>query len=443
MTASADLRSPTASRPILAPRNGRWPGCYDDRLPSVICRAGVRCTLSAVAAAVLLSALASCAGPRAEGTSPSSPLPAPPPALTAREISDLIPERVADRHGWSEVILDGLVRNGVRPERTSVCAVIAVIGQESGFQENPVVPGLARIVRARVDRYKTKLGPLGDPLLERLLDGHAPNDPRSFTARMDTVRTERDVDLLFRDLLSYYQANHPALMELARWAGKLVDLDDLTELDPITTAGSMQVSVRFATEWARDHEGAAAPGSVRDALYTRAGGVYYGAARLLDYPSHYPLPLYRFADYNAGYYASRNAAVQAQLVQLTGLPLALDGDLLAYERNGDPSAGDSASERAVQAFARRFAPELTPRQIRDDLLQEKTLAFEGTETYRAIKAAVSRRGGRPDEYARLPDLALVSPKLSRPLSTAWFARAVDRRYQACLGVQSGDAQPRL
>src|SRR3569623_443049 len=178
----------------------------------------------------------------------------------------------------------------------------------------------------------TKLGPLGDPLLERLLAGHAPGDPRPFTQRLDAVRTERDVDLLFRDLLAYYRANHPALFEAAAWAGRLADLD---------------------------------------------------------------------------------------------------GDLLTNDRNGDPSDRESASERAAQSFAARHAPELTPEGIRRDLLEEKTLAFEETETYRAV-AAADQRAGRPAEYARLPALALNSPKLTRPLSTAWFARAVDRRYQTCL-----------
>jgi len=356
---------------------------------------------------------------------------AEPRTATADEIAGLIPETVAERREWSQAIFEAFRQNHLPGDRTSICSVIAVIGQESGFQANPVVPGLARIVRARIDRYKTKLGPLGDPLLERLLAGHAPGDPRPFTQRLDAVRTERDVDLLFRDLLAYYQANHPALFEAAAWAGKLADLDELTDLDPITTAGSMQVSVRFATQWAREHGGPPSVSAVRDALYTRAGGVYYGAARLLGYPVHYDRPLYLFADYNAGYYASRNAAVQAHLARLTGLPLALDGDLLAYDRNGDPSDRESASERAAQSFAARHAPELTPEGIRRDLLEEKTLAFEETETYRAV-AAAEQRAGRPAEYARLPDLALNSPKLTRPLSTAWFARAVDRRYQTCL-----------
>jgi len=380
--------------------------------------------------AVALAMAGGCASrPEPAATLPSSPV----PPLTARQVAALIPDHVADRAGWGDAVWNGLAANGLTVDRAAACAVIAVIGQESGFQENPIVPGLARIVRARIDRYKTKLGPLGDPLFERLLEGRAPGDARPFTRRLDTVRTERDVDVLFRDLLAYYQFNHPALFQAAGWAGKLVDVDELAELNPVTTAGSMQVSVRFATQWAQEHGGASATSAdVRDALYTRAGGVYYGAARLLGFPARYDQAVYRFADYNAGYYASRNAAVQEQLSHLTGTPLALDGDLLAYQRNGAPSDADSASARAVRAFAERFAPRLSARQIRRDLLSEKTLGFEDTETYRAIKSAAEQRAGRPAPYARLPEVTLDSPKLSRPLSTAWFARAVERRNESCL-----------
>ena len=379
-------------------------------------------------------ALASgCGATRRAGSAPAqTPAPAP---LTASEIAALIPRQVRDRDGWSEAIANALAANEFPLDRPSACAVIAVIAQESGFDADPAVPGLAAIAAARIDRYKAKLGPFGDPLLERLLSGRAPDDARSFRERLTRLRTERDADLLFRDLLAYYEVNHPALFTAAQWAGKLTDLDGLADLNPITTAGSMQVSVRFAEQWARAHKGkTATPGSVRDALYTRPGGVYYGAARLLAYPAPYDRVIFRFADYNAGFYASRNAAVQEQLSRLSGRKLTLDGDLLSYDRNGNPNDQDSESERAVQAFAQRYAPQLSAGTIRRDLLGEKTIGFEGTETYRAIKTVAAQKLGRLAVYATLPQVAVSSPKLKGTRSTAWFAQSVDRRYQTCVAT---------
>ncbi len=368
--------------------------------------------------------------------------PSPPPPLLPRDIAGLIPGQVRDRGGWSDAIANALAANGLPLERTSACVVIAVIGQESGFDADPAVPGLAAIAAARVDRYKAKLGPFGDPLLDRLLSGRAPDDARPFRVRLARLRTERDADLLFRDLLAYYEVNHPALFTAAEWAGKLDDID-LADLNPITTAGSMQVSVRFAEEWARAHKGkTATPGAVRDALYTRAGGVYYGTARLLAYPVPYDRVLFRFADYNAGLYTSRNAAVQAQLAWLTRRKLTLDGDLLSYERSGRPNDDESESERAVQAFARRYAPQLSAAAIRRDLLGEKTIGFEATETYRAITTVAAQKLGHAAEYAILPQVAVTSPKLKGTRSTAWFAQSVDRRYQACMGPPGQASEPR-
>ena len=365
----------------------------------------------------------------------------PPAPLTRSGIAALIPGHVRDRGGWSEAIANALAANEVPLERTTACAVIAVIAQESGFDADPAVPGLAAIAAARIDHYKAKLGPLGDPVFDRLLSGRAPDDARPFRARLARLRTERDADLLFRDLLAYYEVNHPALFTAAEWAGKLTDLDGLAALNPITTAGSMQVSVRFAEEWAREHKGrTATPGGVRDALYTLPGGVYYGTARLLAYPVQYDRALFRFADYNAGLYASRNAAVQAQLSQLSGRKLTLDGDLLSYDRSGRPRDEESESERAVQAFAQRYAPQLYAGAIRRDLLGEKTLGFEGTETYQAIKTVASHKLGHLAGYATLPQVAVMSPKLKGTHSTAWYAQSVDRRYQTCVGTldRTGD-----
>jgi hypothetical protein len=367
---------------------------------------------------ILLGVTLGCAGRPATG-------PQPPPPLSVERIVPLIPPRVTDRPAWAQAVHDGLLANELPPDASAVCAVLAIIGQESGFQEDPAVPGLAKVVEARLERLQGRLGPLGRPLVGRLLAGRSPDNPRSFGERLHTVRTERDLDVVFRDLLTYYQAGHPIAFDFATLAGKLFDLQTLADLNPITTAGPMQVSVRFSEQWARDHRGQ--PATVRDALYTRAGGVYYGTARLFAHPARYDRMLFRFADYNAGVYASRNAAVQARLSRLVGRKLALDGDLLSYGKDGEPR-DESQSLEAVKLFRDRFRSDLSDRRLRQDLLEEKTAAFESTETYRAIEAAGA------GVYAIVPEVMLESPKLSRPRSTAWFAQAVDRRYRTCLAA---------
>jgi hypothetical protein len=351
--------------------------------------------------------------------------------LDPGQIAALIDPHVKGRQEWGQAVADALRGNDLPGDPPSVCAVLAIVAQESGFQEDPVVPGLARLVESRLERYRSKLGPLGKPLFARLLDGKVPPDPRTFAERLQKVRTERDLDRVFRDLLVYYQSSHGLAYEAATLAGKLFDLGSLAELNPITTAGPMQVSVRFAEDWAREHHADVA--GVREALYTRTGGVYYGTARLFAHRANYPKMIFRFADYNAGVYTSRNAAVQSQVARLTERKLALDGDLLRYDKDGKPSDEDSQSLAALLAFREARAPELSEDRLRADLQTEKTYAFEATATWRAVKGAYLGRFGAPD-YAILPDVVLESPKMTRKLSTAWFAQSVDRRYQACLSA---------
>jgi hypothetical protein len=381
----------------------------------------------------LLLVLAGCGtAPRPDGGAPRAEARS---RLGVEEIATLIGSRVSERTAWARAVLDAVVGNGLESDPPTVCAVLAIVAQESGFHEDPVVPGLAKVVGARIERYQEKLGPLGKPVFRRLLGGHAPTDPRPFDDRLRKVRTERDLDLVFRDLLAYHRSSHPLAFDAAQLAGKLFDVESLAELNPITTAGPMQVSVHFAETWARDHHGE--PATVRDALYTKVGGVYYGTARLFGHRAGYEKMIFRFADYNAGVYTSRNAALQAQLGRLVGTSLALDGDVLAYDKDGTTRDDDTRTLEALVRFSARYAPTLSAEKVRADARLEKTFAFEGTETYQAVKRVFAARTGAAPEYAVLPEVVLESPKMRRKLSTAWFAEGVDRRFRECLGVAAG------
>jgi hypothetical protein len=125
-------------------------------------------------------------------------------------------------------------------------------------------------------------------------------------------------------------------------------------------------------------------------------------------------------------YASRNAALQEQLSVLVGNRLALDGDFLAYDRNGQVLDVVTKSLVALLAFRAAFAPELSEHTVRTDAHAEKHLDFESTETYRAIKRVFQNRQGEAPAYARVPELTLNSAKLSRSRTTAWFADSVAR-----------------
>ncbi len=332
--------------------------------------------------------------------------------LDVPQIAQRIPSKVTDREGWAADLDFALNLNGLPADEEHVCAVIAIADQESGFQANPVVPNLAAIARKEIAAKASSLGPLAQPVLTKVLSAKAPGAKQTFDQRLSAVRTEADLDRLYRDIIDE---------EVRRFPVAVVVAGELNDRNPITTAGSMQVSVAFAEGHARAL--GRDPDSVRDELYTRQGGLLYGSARLFA-GGDYDEPVYRFADYNAGDFASRNAAFQEQLAAVTGTKLALDGDLLAYR----PYSEDTETMRALK--------KLGPQYVRDARL-EKTRRFEQTAAWSAVKDAWRAKYQREPPYARLPDVKLHSPKLSRELSTAWFARSVQRRYDACVAAKAG------
>lgn len=192
----------------------------------------------------------------------------------------------------------------------------------------------------------------------------------------------------------------------------------------------MQVSIAFA-EAVRDSKPYPYPvsTSIRHEVFTRRGGVYFGIAHLLDYAAPYTQHLYRFADFNAGQYASRNAAFQKAVTEVSGIPLELDGDLLRYDR-GQSVVEPGSTELALRALSHRI--DMSNRDVRRDLELEKAQGFEKTRLYARVFELADKLGGHPAPRAALPQIRLNSPKITRNLTSEWFANRVEGRYQACL-----------
>lgn len=360
-------------------------------------------------AAVVAAGLTGCAVERRE---------APPqrrPADIRAELLRLLPPTVADRNGWATDILAAFQVLQLDASTSNLCAALAVTEQESSWRVDPLVPNLPKIAWAEIEKRADRLGvPM---LLVRgalLLDSPT---GRSYSERIDSVKTERELNDIFEDFIGMVPMGR-------RLFG---------DHNPVRTAGPMQVSVAFAEAQvkARPYPYPMTAGGVRKEVFTRRGGLYFGIAHLLDYPAPYDRPLYRFADFNAGRWASRNAAFQHAVTQATGVPLVPDGDLVVP---GDDKPG--ATETAVRVLARQL--DMSERQIHQALSLGESAEFERSALYRRVfEMADSGNGGKALPRALLPRIDLHGPKITRPLTTEWFARRVDERHKRCMAKAAG------
>ncbi|HRI91336.1 MAG TPA: DUF1615 domain-containing protein, partial [Accumulibacter sp.] len=327
-------------------------------------------------------------------------------------VDRLLPRQIADRAGWATDIFAAFAALRIPPTPENLCAAVSVIAQESSFQADPAVPGLARIVWKELERRREKYA-IPQLVLDLAVRKSSP-DGSTYKARIDALRTEKQMNTLYDDMIS----------ELP--GGKTL----FAGYNPVRTGGPMQVSVDFAEEHLRNRPYPyPRQGSVRDEVFSRRGGVYFGVAILLDYPTSYSQMIYRFADFNAGRYSSRNAAFQNAAAGLGGQRLELDGDLLRY-KDGKPAGESSDTLRALLALGPRL--QLSAAEIERDLKLEKSFAFEQSTLYRRLftTADATRQENWPREL--LPRIELKSPKITRQLTTEWFARRVDDRYRSCL-----------
>jgi hypothetical protein len=358
-----------------------------------------------IAALAVASLLCSCAS--------ETPAPPPNPIDAHALIAQSLPRTVSDRNGWTADLYSAFTALTVAPSHENICAVVAVIEQESGFQVDPVVPGLGAIARREIDsRAQRAHVPL--VIVNGVLQLKS-SDGRSYGERIDAARTEKQLSDVYEDFI----ASVPLGTTL------------FAERNPIRTRGPMQVNVAFAERFAAaTHYPYPVKQSIADELFTRRGSVYFGVAHLLDYRAPYDSYLYRFADFNAGQYASRNAAFQNALSIASGMPLDPDGALLPHEDDSDNPGSTELAARSLGAPLR-----MSEGTIHGALAEGRAKDFETTQLYLRIFAIAEQRAGRPLPRALVPRITLASPKIKRTLTTGWYARRVDERFKRCLNPQ--------
>jgi hypothetical protein len=324
------------------------------------------------------------------------------------QIVRLLPPQTSDREGWASDIQVALAALDIEPATRNLCATLAVAGQESTFVSDPAVPGLGRIARDEIDRRAAQHRV--PQFVVRTALALSSSNGSSYADRIAAVRTERELSLVYEEMIGRIPL------------GQRLFADS----NPVHTGGPMQVSVEFAEQHARQHPYPyPIDGSIRHEVFTRRGGLYFGIAHLLGYPVSYDRMQYRFADFNAGFYASRNAAFQHAVSLASGVPLALDGDLIDH---GSDRPG--ATELAVRALARQL--DSNDAQIHRMLELGDSFDLEKAPLYARVFELAERGQRRPLPRAMLPRITLNSPKITRKLTTQWFAERVDQRYRNCL-----------
>lgn len=368
-------------------------------------RPGARANAIRAVLALAVALLAACAAPSRGPTTVRAP------AEVRAQLETLLPATLADRAGWATDIQLAFQLLRVTPSTENLCAAMAVVEQESGYKVDPAVPNLGRIAREEIDRRAAALKIPG-LLVDAALRLEAPGGG-SYASRIAAVTTEKQLSELFQAFLAQVPLGE-------RLFGRA---------NPVRTGGPMQVSIAFAEQHADRHGYPWSDGDIRSAVFTRRGGLYFGIAHLLQYPNSYERHLFRFADFNAGWYASRNAAFQAAVTAASGVELALDGDLLIHD-HGFGTRPVGATEAAVRSLGPAIG--MSDRQIRTQLGKGDRFDFEETALYRRVFELAERRAGTSLPRARMPQIRLESPKITRRLTTEWFATRVQQRYQRCV-----------
>lgn len=396
-------------------RARHWPGLRPASVPDASMTFSLSSSSFAVRALPLFVTLllAGCASDPGAPTQDAAAIAKLPKAMQPQKPADMktrivrfLPRQVPDKQGWANDVVTALTSQGLTVSDHNVCSVLAVAEQEATYQADPVVPNLSKIAWKEINARAGKLL-IPEFVVRTALSINSPTG-KTYAERIDRVRTEREMSEIFEDMIGMLPM------------GKTL----FGNLNPVRTGGPMQVSIAFAEANARGYP-YPVKDSIRHEVFTRRGGIWFGTKHIFGYPADYPDTLYRFADFNAGWYASRNAAFQAAVSRLSGKSLALDGDLVRY--NSDKPGN---TELAVYGLASRV--NMSKKAISQSLRLGDSSDFAKSDLYHRVFTLADKQAGKRLPRAILPGIQLKSPKITRNLTTAWFAKRVDDREQACV-----------
>jgi hypothetical protein len=112
----------------------------------------------------------------------------------------------------------------------------------------------------------------------------------------------------------------------------------------------------------------------------------------------------------------------------SGIPITTDGALLPAK---GADAGPGETELALRALASRL--NVDAHEIHEALEAGKSRDLERSHVYERVFALAERVARRPLPRAIVPVIKLQGPKISRTLTTGWYAHRVNGRFAQCLG----------
>lgn len=314
------------------------------------------------------------------------------------------------REKWTETLVNEMAATGITLNRQNLIIAIVTVDRESGFHEIGIVNDPERVLDRKIAEFKKENPHIYDLMeddvahlraraLQFIQDRREANRANGISRnRSDGSKvgyfTERDIDLAIDYAMELYDSVLPSAVK------KLISKESLNKYRP-KTLGCMQIDIRKAINLAKRFEGKNySEHEMRDILNTRKGGMHYSMLYLKEIlDSHQqetgemtPDTIKQvFLDFNMGAFSTRNAAIQSNLNRL-GANISVDGDLLRYDENGRALGNRSDTMRAIWDIFNKRGETLSYLQIKQDLLKEKSAAFELTTTYLRLRKLFKSQG---------------------------------------------------